>query len=555
MALSAQEGHAMRCIHCGGNVTDGDRFCPSCGKPIEASESRPTASPGIEAQEEALADAAPAEALTGGHEKKRSKRFKLVAAGVAALVAVIMVGALAWAFAAGPLQPVEARGEGQLPNVARAMTMWQDADKVEATLGVSDDEAQSYAADTLLYYPADLQGYDGWDSLYIDTTEGPAGGKGALDEVWVGFGGVEPKSTLAIVQEDGKIRMYSGPANGGTYGTGPRVQNPYGFIGNLADAPSTIESWETPALDGPTIAGLENELLQTGNKASYVREFSSIDARALLENLGFPADGLAEDSSLYCRHSLDASIIEAVSELAGGDSSSGEPMTYGYRWRGKAEVGGRTVYLAVDASSNATVSLFSDMSENGFYIPAQYLLTLYNPGVVVRCTFDEANYRAWCEVEEGMEQSGQPFKADAELSSGQNGDEASAGATGEARDEEDMAKDETAPEEAIVGKWYLKWIDDQEYILQIEKAAQSDGVNAGQSKCTVLRKGDGASFYGIWGYNPEGFEFEGHTYSYLVQLYGEKEECRLYMNVSEDRQSLRFVREDNHAEASWLAYG
>lgn len=278
MALSAKEGHTMHCIHCEGSVADGDRFCPNCGKPMEAPENRPAAFQSIDTQEGASADAAPVGAFTGGHKKKRGKRFKLVTAGVAALVAVIMVGALAWAFAAGPLQPVEARGEGQLPNVARAMTMWQDADKVEATLGVSDDEAQSYAAGTLLYYPADLQGYDGWDSLYIDTTEGPASSKGALDEVWVGFGG-GPQGTLAIIQEDGKIKMYSGPAYGGTYGTGPGAENPYTYVGDLGDAPSNMQSWETPTLDGPTIAGLESALLQTGNKASYVREFSSDDAR------------------------------------------------------------------------------------------------------------------------------------------------------------------------------------------------------------------------------------------------------------------------------------
>lgn len=68
------------------------------------------------------------------------------------------------------------------------------------------------------------------------------------------------------------------------------------------------------------------------------------------------------------------------------------------------------------------------------------------------------------------------------------------------------------------------------------------------------RRGDGALLHGVWGYNPEGFEFEGRTYPCLFQLYGDKE-CRLYMDISEDRQKLRFIREDNHAEASWLSYG
>lgn len=549
MALSAKEGHTMHCIHCEGSVADGDRFCPNCGKPMEAPENRPAAFQSIDTQEGASADAAPVGAFTGGHKKKRGKRFKLVTAGVAALVAVIMVGALAWAFAAGPLQPVEARGEGQLPNVARAMTMWQDADKVEATLGVSDDEAQSYAAGTLLYYPADLQGYDGWDSLYIDTTEGPASSKGALDEVWVGFGG-GPQGTLAIIQEDGKIKMYSGPAYGGTYGTGPGAENPYTYVGDLGDAPSNMQSWETPTLDGPTIAGLESALLQTGNKASHVREFSSDDARALLESLGFPADGLTEDSSLYCRHSLNTSIVEAVSELAGGDSSSGEPMTYGYRWRGKAEIGGRTIYLAVDASSSATVSLSSNMSGNGFYIPAQYLLTPYAPSVVARCTFDEASYRAWCEVEEGLEQSSQPFKTDAELSVEQSDGKAEVGIADGERDKESIGADEAAPAEAFVGKWR---IDGGGYILEVGEPAQSDGTNAGQSQCRMVREKDATIYEGIWGYNPEGFEFQGQTYHCLVQMHDRDGEVKLYLSVSKDRKAMSIIRESDGAFATWYA--
>lgn len=91
--------------------------------------------------------------------------------------------------------------------------------------------------------------------------------------------------------------------------------------------------------------------MQTGDKASYVRGFSPEDARALLGSLGFPENGLSEGSSLYRRRTLGTSISEAVSGIADSGASSGEPMTYGYQWRGKAQIGGRTVYLAVDASN------------------------------------------------------------------------------------------------------------------------------------------------------------------------------------------------------------
>ena len=80
---------------------------------------------------------------------------------------------------------------------------------------------------------------------------------------------------------------------GGTYGTGPGAENPYAFVGNLGDAPSAAKGQQTPALDGPTVAGLENALLQTGDKASYVRGLSPEDARALLGSLGFPENGLS----------------------------------------------------------------------------------------------------------------------------------------------------------------------------------------------------------------------------------------------------------------------
>lgn len=554
----------MRCEHCGEAVTKGDKFCPACGKPLRAAETGTGGShatkggTGREARPDSLtATAAPEETPAargevvqpdGGGVSRRRKGGRKTVAVALVVAALAVVGALAWAFSAGPLQPVEERTEGSLPNVARAMTMWQDADKVRATLGVSDDEAESYAKDSLVYYPADLQGYDGWPSLYIDTTEGPSGGRGALDEVWVGFGGGGPEGTLAVVREGGKIKMYSGPADGGTYGTGPGAQNPYTLVGDLGDAPSAAKGQQAPALDDPTVAGLENALLQIGDKASYVRGFSPEDARALLGNLGFPEGGLNEDSSLYQRHTLDASISEAVNGLADSSASSGEPMTYGYQWRGKAQIDGRTVYLAVDASSGASVSLSSDMSRNGFYIPAQYLLTPYNPGVVVRCTFDEEHYAAWCEAEEGMEQSDQPFKTDVELSIEKNGDKAGVGTA--KRDVDGVGTDEGAPAEAFAGTWRK---DGGGYTLEIGEPAQSDGTNAGQSECTIVREKDATVYDGVWGYSPEGFEFQGRTYHSLVQIYGGEGETKLYLSVSKDRKAMTVIREEDGAFATWFA--
>lgn len=564
MVLIEDGGEAMRCEHCGEAVTKGDKFCPACGKPLRAAETGTGGShatkggTGREARPDSLtATAAPEETPAargevvqpdGGGVSRRRKGGRKTVAVALVVAALAVVGALAWAFSAGPLQPVEERTEGSLPNVARAMTMWQDADKVRATLGVSDDEAESYAKDSLVYYPADLQGYDGWPSLYIDTTEGPSGGRGALDEVWVGFGGGGPEGTLAVVREGGKIKMYSGPADGGTYGTGPGAQNPYTLVGDLGDAPSAAKGQQAPALDDPTVAGLENALLQIGDKASYVRGFSPEDARALLGNLGFPEGGLNEDSSLYQRHTLDASISEAVNGLADSSASSGEPMTYGYQWRGKAQIDGRTVYLAVDASSGASVSLSSDMSRNGFYIPAQYLLTPYNPGVVVRCTFDEEHYAAWCEAEEGMEQSDQPFKTDVELSIEKNGDKAGVGTA--KRDVDGVGTDEGAPAEAFAGTWRK---DGGGYTLEIGEPAQSDGTNAGQSECTIVREKDATVYDGVWGYSPEGFEFQGRTYHSLVQIYGGEGETKLYLSVSKDRKAMTVIREEDGAFATWFA--
>lgn len=470
------------------------------------------------------------------------------AVAIVAVLAFAAVGALTWAFCSGPLQSVEERVEGSLPNVARAMTMWQDADKVAMTLGVSEDEAESYAKDTLVYYPTDLQGHDGWPSLYIDPTEGPSRGRGTLDEVWVGFGGDGSEGTLAVVQEGGKIKMYSGPANALAYGTGPGAKNPYTFVGDLGEAPSATKGQQAPALDGPTVAGLENALLQTGNKASYVRGFSPEDAHVLLGSLGFLEDGLSEDYSLYYRHTLDASISEAINGLADSSASSGEPTTYGYQWRGKAQIGGRTVYLAVDASNGAAVSLSSDMSGNGFYIPAQYHLMPYSPSVVVRCTFDEEHYAAWCEAEEGMEQNDQPFKTDVELSIEKNGDKAGVGTV--ERDMNGVGTDEQAPAEAFAGTWRK---DGGSYTLEIGEPAQSDGTNAGQSECTIVREKDATVYDGVWGYSPEGFEFQGETYHCLVQIYGGEGETKLYLSVSKDRKAMTVIREEDGAFATWFA--
>lgn len=564
MVLSVNGGEAMRCEHCGEAVAEGDKFCPACGKPLRAAEAgaggshaaeggtgreaRPDSLTATAAQEETPPARGEAVQPDGeGMSLRRKGRRKTVAVALV-VAALAAIGALAWAFSAGPLQPVEERAEGSLPNVARAMTMWQDADKVRATLGVSDDEAESYSKDSLVYYPADLQGYDGWPRLYIDTTEGTPGGKGALDEVWVGFGGGGPEGTLAVVQEGGKIKMYSGPAYGGTYGTGPGAENPYTFVGDLGDAPSAAKGQQAPVLDGPTVAGLENALLQTGDKASYVRGFSPEDARALLGSLGFPEDGLSEDSSLYRRRTLGTSISEAVSGIADSGASSGEPMTYGYQWRGKAQIGGRTVYLAVDASNGAAVSLSSDMSRNGFYIPAQYLLTPYSPSVVVRCTFDEERYAAWYEAEEGTEQSDQPFKTDVELSIEKNGDKAGVG-TAE-RDADGVGTDEGAPAEAFVGTWRK---DGGGYTLEIGEPAQSDGTNAGQSECTIVREKDATVYDGVWGYSPEGFEFQGETYHCLAQIYGGEGETKLYLSVSKDRKAMTVIREEDGAFATWFA--
>lgn len=120
-----------------------------------------------------------------------------------------------------------------------------------------------------------------------------------------------------------------------------------------------------------------------------------------------------------------------------------------------------------------------------------------------------------------MEQSAQPFKTD-----------------------------EGAPAEAFAGTWRK---DGGGYTLKIGEPAQSDGTNAGQSECTIVREKDATVYDGVWGYSPEGFEFQEETYHCLVQIYGGEGETKLYLSVSKDRKAMTVIREEDGAFATWFA--
>ena len=83
--------------------------------------------------------------------------------------------------------------------------------------------------------------------------------------------------------------------------------------------------------------------------------------------------------------------------------------------------------------------------------------------------------------------------------------------------------------------------------------AQSDGTNAGQSQCRMVREKDATIYEGIWGYNPEGFEFQGQTYHCLVQMHDRDGEVKLYLSVSKDRKAMSIIRESDGAFATWYA--
>lgn len=67
--------------------------------------------------------------MSDGACEKKPKWRKAYGIALGALVAVLVAGAFGWAWLSGPLQQIEPREEGEAPNLAKALTMWQDPDQ------------------------------------------------------------------------------------------------------------------------------------------------------------------------------------------------------------------------------------------------------------------------------------------------------------------------------------------------------------------------------------------------------------------------------------------
>ena len=118
----------------------------------------------------ALPDAAKerAEGMSDGACEKKPKWRKAYGIALGALVAVLVAGAFGWAWLSGPLQQIEPREEGEAPNLAKALTMWQDPDKVVRLLGIGESQTSLNAM------PGDLQKYGTklgvWGQVYVAAT-------------------------------------------------------------------------------------------------------------------------------------------------------------------------------------------------------------------------------------------------------------------------------------------------------------------------------------------------------------------------------------------------
>lgn len=106
--------------------------------------------------------------MSDGACEKKPKWRKAYGIALGALVAVLVAGAFGWAWLSGPLQQIEPREEGEAPNLAKALTMWQDPDKVVRLLGIGESQTSLNAM------PGDLQKYGTklgvWGQVYVAAT-------------------------------------------------------------------------------------------------------------------------------------------------------------------------------------------------------------------------------------------------------------------------------------------------------------------------------------------------------------------------------------------------
>lgn len=380
--------------------------------------------------------------MSDGACEKKPKWRKAYGIALGALVAVLVAGAFGWAWLSGPLQQIEPREEGEAPNLAKALTMWQDPDKVVRLLGIGESQTSLNAM------PGDLQKYGTklgvWGQVYVAATN-----KTGDNLLGPDASGVADKSLNAASFE---IVKYPGEtANGyplvsdgkelhmlSVRGCYPFTMKPddgapsmsefstYGEMGSVSSG--SVGDHTYPVLDDGQKSALEAATFTAEDSAKAVSGFGEGEAMALLEDLGFSRDTLKKSESFYFFRGFDAAVEEMLPDLEEDAAAYAgylrqSPTAYipifddtniseGYCWKGEAEVGGKTVHIRLRACNQAYLSLYCETA----VMPGQYVLGQAGQNILVCCSLDEEGFSAlyggeWFDFsnEAGFQTSDEPF--------------------------------------------------------------------------------------------------------------------------------------------------
>lgn len=552
------------CERCGGAVAEDDNFCPACGEPLRAAEMIEGGScsaegvDGVEARSEGLPSAAaqekpqPAHGVAAQQDSRKGARRKKsgrkAVAAAASLAVVAAIAAFAWAFVAGPMQPFEPREEGEAPNLAKALTMWQDPDKVVQVLGIGESQT------SLKAMPGDLQKYGVdlgvWGQVYVAATNGAGD-----DLLGPEAGGVDDKTLQAasfeierypgenangypLVSDGRELHMLSVkgcyPFTTQPFGEAPSMSefSTYGEVGAVQSG--SVAGHSYPVLSDAQKGALEAATFATEDSAKAVNGFGEDEAMALLGDLGFGRDALTEGESYYFHRGFDAAVEGMLPDLEEGAASYAEylekspaafipiwsdtSISAGYCWKGEAEVGGKTVHIRLRACNQAYLSLYCETA----VMPGQYVLGQAGQDILVCCSLDEDGFSGlygggWFgfSQEAGYQTSEEPFAFSSDGLPPSRGREAGGGATG--------APAESTVEPAdIEGVW-----ENDEMSYEFEMAAGNNAVGS-----VTLRQGEG-SLSGDWKMGAP-VVIDGTAYQFELTMGG----MPRYASVSEDKQTL-----------------
>ena len=554
-------GAAGHCERCGEAVAEGDEFCPACGEPLRAaetvegdnyaaksdtgSETRSDGFPAITGQEKLSPTHGEVVQLSNRRRAAHRRPVVRIAITAVVVVALAVIGAFAWAFTAGPLQPFEPREKGDAPNLASALTMWQDPDKVVQVLGIGESQTSLEAM------PGDLQKY-GADlgvlgQVYVAATNGTGD-----DLLGPEADGVADKSLDAASFEI--VRYPGDTANGYPLVSDGRelhmlsVRGCYPFTMQPADGAPSMSEFSTygevgavqsgevaghsyPVLSDAQKSALESATFAAEGSAKVVNEFGEDEAIALLGDLGFAQDALTESESYYFRRGFDAAVEEMLPELEKDAASyagnleksptsfapigSETNISAGYCWKGKAEIKGKAVHIKLRACNQAYLSLYCETA----VMPGQYVLGQAGQDILVCCSLDEEGFSGlygggWFDFsqEAGYQTSEEPFRFSSEGLAVVQGDDGV----------KDAHAESTVAPSDIEGTWAN---DEMSYEFEMTPGNNAIGT-------VTLRQGEG-SLSGDWQCGvPK--EIDGRVYQFELTMGGTPR----YAAISEDKQTL-----------------